>query len=160
DSWVRRTATAGSVGWLTLERGDAGMRFWAYLHAAISAAVAPEDEAPPELPVPAEVASDVFLARMANALAQRQSPVLVVFDEYHQVEDPEIAEGLDFLLRHAACQFRLVIATRGGPALPLHRWRLSGELTEIRADQLSFTTSESAQLLARHGLVLPEADLN
>src|SRR6266545_374760 len=58
-----------------------------------------------------------------------------------------------------AAELRLVIASRGDPALSLHHWRLSGELTELRADQLSFTVVETTELFARHGLALPDAEM-
>jgi LuxR family maltose regulon positive regulatory protein len=160
NSWVRKSVPAGPVAWLTLERGDDGTRFWSYLHAALSAAAPPEHENRPALPAPGTVEHDVHLAQLANALAQRRNPILLVLDEFHLVDDPDVAKGLDFLLRHAATQFRLVIAARCDPALPLHRWRLSGELTELRPDQLAFTAAETNQLLARHGVVLPDADLD
>ena len=38
--------------------------------------------------------------------------------------------------------------------LPLHRYRLAGQLTEIRASDLAFTSAEAGQLLARHGVAL------
>ena len=45
------------------------------------------------------------------------------------------------------------------PLLPLHRYRLTGELAEIRADDLAFSVAESASLLAQHGITLPAAAL-
>jgi LuxR family transcriptional regulator, maltose regulon positive regulatory protein len=38
--------------------------------------------------------------------------------------------------------------------LPVHRYRLAGQLTEIRASDLAFTSAEAGQLLARHGVAL------
>jgi len=46
------------------------------------------------------------------------------------------------------------------PPLPLHRYRLAGELTEIRADDLAFTVAEAGQLLARHGCPLSDGSLD
>ena len=45
------------------------------------------------------------------------------------------------------------------PLLPLHRYRLAGELTEMRADHLAFTVTEAAQLMAQHGVSLSGPDL-
>ena len=41
----------------------------------------------------------------------------------------------------------LVIVTRVDPHLPLGRLRASGQLTELRADDLRFTSSETAKFL-------------
>ncbi len=159
NSWVRTSRTAVPVAWLTLEPGDGGSRFWSYLHAALMAAERPASEERTRLPRPDAGSGEVFLARLANALAERENPMVLVLDELHHVNDPQVFEGLDFLLRHAAAQLRLVIASRGDPALSLHHWRLSGELTELRADQLSFTVAETTELFARHGLALPDAEM-
>ena len=67
-------------------------------------------------------------------------------------------EGLAYVLKHAAPGLRLVVASRMDPLLPLHRYRLTGELTEIRAGDLAFTTPEARLLMAQHGIEL-SADL-
>jgi LuxR family transcriptional regulator, maltose regulon positive regulatory protein len=36
--------------------------------------------------------------------------------------------------------------------LRLHRYRLAGELTEIRASDLAFSIAEAGLLMAQHGL--------
>jgi LuxR family maltose regulon positive regulatory protein len=41
--------------------------------------------------------------------------------------------------------------------LPLHRWRVSGEIGELRTDQLAFTVAETGDLLTEYGVALPEA---
>jgi LuxR family transcriptional regulator, maltose regulon positive regulatory protein len=40
------------------------------------------------------------------------------------------------------------------PPLPVHRYRLAGQLAEIRASDLAFTVAEAGELLARHGVTL------
>ena len=67
-------------------------------------------------------------------------------------------DGLDYVLRNAGSGLRLVVAARMDP-LPLHRYRLAGELTEIRASDLAFTVAEAGLLLARHGSTLPADSL-
>ena len=62
-------------------------------------------------------------------------------------------DGLDYVLRNVGSGLRLVVAARMDP-LPLHRYRLAGELTEIRASDLAFTVAEAGELLARHGSTL------
>jgi LuxR family maltose regulon positive regulatory protein len=43
--------------------------------------------------------------------------------------------------------------------LPLHRYRLAGQMLELRAADLAMTTAEVADLLDQHGVRLPEQDL-
>ena len=53
---------------------------------------------------------------------------------------------------------RLILLTRADPPLPLHRYRLSGTLAEIRAPDLVFTASETSALLRHAGLDIAPLD--
>ena len=55
--------------------------------------------------------------------------------------------------RNTGSGLRPLVAARMDP-LPLHRYRLAGELTEIRASDLAFTVPEAGRLMARHGCTL------
>ncbi|MFG3660574.1 LuxR C-terminal-related transcriptional regulator [Streptomyces sp. NPDC047706] len=143
------------VAWLTCDETDrAPGVFWAYVLQALRAAGVP---VPSEVGAPAE-ASRVepgLLARLAVGLDGADRPVVLVLDEYDRVTAPEVAEQLRFLLDHAGRRLRLVLVTRTEPLLPLHRYRASGRMTEIRNADLTFTPEEAAELLASHGLSLP-----
>jgi LuxR family maltose regulon positive regulatory protein len=71
--------------------------------------------------------------RLAAALAGQDPPVTLVLDDLHLLTDPTALDGLDYLLRKTGPGLRLLAAARMDPPLPLHRHRLAGELTEIRA---------------------------
>ena len=73
--------------------------------------------------------------------------IVLVLDDYHAVDAPEIQAGMTFLLEHLPANVHLVIATRADPALPLARLRARGELVEIRAADLRFTPDEAAAYL-------------
>src|SRR5262249_7316149 len=53
---------------------------------------------------------------------------------------------LELLVMRAPDELRFVLATRHDVRLGLHRLRLEGELTEIRADDLRFTVAEARAL--------------
>ncbi|MDG4789066.1 LuxR C-terminal-related transcriptional regulator [Micromonospora sp. WMMD1102] len=160
SSWCRaRNATVGRavdspdrgpVGWLSLEPGDGGARLWSYLYAALRPAVDGQQPDAGDEPDPA-----YGLEFLADQLARRTGPATLILDDLHQVDDPEVSSGLEFLLRHTAGRLRLVIGCRTDPGLALHRWRLSGELTEIRAADLAFRPDEVAELFSGYGEPLP-----
>lgn len=138
------------LGWVSVEAGDDGERFWSYLAAALWPAVGPQRSAAldgPPRPDQLEV--------LAAALAARERPVLLVLDDLHRITDPAAITGLEFLLRHCERRLRLVAAARAGVPLAVHRWRLAGELTELGPDDLAFTADEVADLLTAHGTALP-----
>ena len=56
------------------------------------------------------------------------SDMVLVLDDYHVIEAPEIHDGMAFLIDHLPPQVHVVIVTRADPALPLGRLRGRGEL--------------------------------
>ena len=91
---------------------------------------------------------------------RRRRTSLLVLDDFHVIEAPEVQDGMAFLLEHLPAQVHLVIATRADPPLPLARLRARGELVEIRAADLRFTADEAAAYLnGAMGLALTGADV-
>ena len=150
----------GPVAWVTLDEFDNGPEvFWSYVVAALrQAGVAVPRAACAQL-AHGEPAGRVFLLRIASALASQDPPVTLVLDEFHCVTDPTLLGGLAYVLRNARPGLSLVGASRTDPPLPLHRYRLTGDLTEIRARDLAFTVPEVMQLMTQHGVTLPTASL-
>ena len=104
-------------------------------------------------------AEHLFLLRLASALAAQNTPVRLVIDDFHLLTEPRVLNGLDFLLKNAGAGLRLVVSSRADPPLPLHRYRLAGELAEIRAGDLAFSVAEAGQVLAQHGCTLSAGSL-
>jgi LuxR family transcriptional regulator, maltose regulon positive regulatory protein len=143
-------AETGTVAWVYLDEFDnrPGV-FWSYVVAAlrrVGVAVPKTLRA-----VPQEAADDGFLLRLTAVLAAQDPPVTLVLDDLHLLTDPEVLKGLEFVLRNVGSGLRLVVASRMDPLLPLHRYRLAGQLTEIRAGDLAFSVDEAGALLAQHG---------
>ena len=55
--------------------------------------------------------------------------------------------------------FRFVAGTRSDPALSLARWRLRGELLEMRVDDLRFSAPELSEFLELQDVAVDEADV-
>ena len=145
-------ADPGTVAWVGLDEFDNRPgTFWANVVAALRrSGVA----LPTALPAArGRDADHVFLLWLAAALAAQDPPVTLVLDDLHLLTNPTVLEGLDYMLRNVGPGLRLVVSARMDP-LPLHRYRLAGELTEIRARDLAFTVAETGLLLARHGITL------
>ena len=156
-SWA--AARPSPVAWITLDHYDSNPKvFWATVVAALrNAGVALRRVSA----APARTAGSdhVFLLRLASELAAQDPPVALVLDDLHLVADAGLIEGLQYLLRNARPGLRLVICSRTDPLLPLHRYRLAGELTEIRACELAFSVPEAGLLMAQHGITLPPRTL-
>ena len=147
-------AERGAVAWISLEDFDSQPgAFWSYAVAALGRSGV-------TLPKALSAASrrrltdHTFLVRLSSALAAQNPPVTLVVDDLHVLTRPTILNELDFVLRNAQPSLRLVVSSRGDPLLSLHRYRLAGELTEIRASDLAFSAAEARLLLAQHGSAL------
>ena len=146
-------AETGTVAWVCLDEFDnrPGV-FWSYVVAALRRVGVAVPKA--LRTVSQEAAYDGFLLRLTAALAAQDPPVTLVLDDLHLLTEPRVLKGLDFVLRNAGPGLRLVVASRMDPLLPLHRYRLAGQLTEIRAGDLAFSVDEAGALLAQHGGML------
>ncbi|MEG8278255.1 LuxR C-terminal-related transcriptional regulator [Streptomyces sp. AHA2] len=140
------------VAWLTCDPLDRtpGL-FWAYLLQALRGAGLQVTGGPAD----AGRVDRRTLTRLAAELERRDHPAVLVLDAFDEAATPEIAEQLEFVLHHAGPGLHLVLVARCRPLLPLHRYRTSGELTEILDAELAFTPGEAHELLSRHGLHLP-----
>ncbi|MGD9092478.1 MAG: hypothetical protein PVF74_06500, partial [Anaerolineales bacterium] len=128
--------------WLTLDGGDNDpSRFFAYFVAALQR-VYPDvgQAAQAMLQAPQPPSSEPLLTSLINDIVE--TPHLLVLDDYHVIEESTIQEAVAFLLDHMPRQMRLIIATRSDPPLPLALLRGRGQLKELHAVDLRFTTDE------------------
>lgn len=135
--------------WLSLdEDDDIPLRFFTYLLAAMGKidpdlgrdlATALRSTSPPD--------ETAVISILLNDLAAHERPFILVLDDYHLITSETIHAALAFFIDHLPPWLHLVITSREEPPLPLPRWRVRGQLTEIRAADLRFTLAEAAQFL-------------
>jgi LuxR family transcriptional regulator, maltose regulon positive regulatory protein len=147
-SWSSAGQPPGPVAWLSLDPGDnQPARFWAYVLAALCRSGAVPANSALQSLAPRPGSDDTFLHLLVSGLAELPTPVVLILDDVQELSDATVLRGLEFLLRHAPPQLRLVLATRFDPPLPLQRLRVSGRLAQIRSADLAFTVAEVADLL-------------
>ena len=159
--WLATLPVDGpDVAWLSLDaRDDDPSRFWTYVLAAVrtvhpevgGAAQALLDKGPPD---------EAFLTDLLNDLGDLDRDLFLVLDDYHLADGPAVTDGMVFLLDHLPPSVHIVLTTRSDPSLQLARLRARGELVELRASDLRFTTGEVAAYFAQTGgTVLDDADV-
>lgn len=150
------------VAWLSLEQGDDDpARFLIYLVSALQT-VSPQLGADALAVLQSSLPPSIepLLAALINEIAAFPDELVLVLDDYHTIDSKPVDAALTFLLEHMPPQMHLVITTREDPQLPLARLRARGQLTELRAADLRFTLSESADLLNQvMGLHLSAEDI-
>ena len=135
------------LGWVTLEAGDNDLdRFLAYLFSAMQVAGASTSNLDeilgariPMQPIPLEA----MLAILLNQLPMAIERMVMVLDDYHHIDNPEIHGFIGELLEHLPPNIHLVIATRADPPLQLARLRAKDQLNEITESELRFTDEEA-----------------
>ncbi len=137
-----------SPAWLSLDlRDNEPALFWTYLVRALQTAVdGLGGRAIPLLP-PCSPSVEAALGALLNELDALTTDVVLVLDDYHLIEAPEVHDGMRFLVEHQPPHLHLVVSTRADPPLPLARMRARGQLLEVRAADLRFTLGESAAYL-------------
>ena len=90
---------------------------------------------------------ETVLAAAINDISACPLRFIHVFDDYHFIKNPAIDGALAYLLEHLPPNLHIIVASRTDPDLPLARWRGRGDLTEVRAADLRFTSDEIAAFL-------------
>ena len=144
-SWAASRTVPWPIAWLNIDEAcDQAETFWPCLVEALAGAGVELPNVP--TPLARDPAATAFLMLLAADMLERD-PVAVVLDSAERGLRADVTSGLDFLVRHAWPCFRLVMCGRADPPLPLHRYRLTGSMTELRLDELAFTVAETEELL-------------
>lgn len=91
--------------------------------------------------------SQTTVTLLLNQLTTLGADVILILDDYHVIETAGIHSALAFVIDHLPPNLHLVLVTRSEPPLPLARLRAHGQLTELRTDDLRFTTGQVATFL-------------
>ena len=137
------------AAWLSIDEGDSDLsRFLTYLisalqtiHAGIGSEVLQGIQASQPPPI------ESILTMLLNEISTIPNEFILVLDDYHLIDARTVDNALTFLLEHVPPQMQVVITTREDPNLPLARFRVRDQLTELRVTDLRFTASEAAEFL-------------
>ncbi len=146
--WLQPFKTDIRTAWLSLDENDnePGV-FWQYFIYAIQNACQVGKSPLGMLSTGVKPGMQAVLATLINELAELTSPLLIVLDDYHLINAPDIHENLNFLIDHQPGIVHLAILTREDPPLGLARRRARRQLVEIRASELRFDTREAGEFL-------------
>ena len=155
-------ADSSVTAWLSLDRSDnAPVLFWTYVVAALRTAEPDVGATAWALLQTPQVELESVVANLLNDLLAVGHDLVLVLDDYHLIELPEIHQAMSFLVEQLPPQIHLVIATRADPPLPLASLRARGELLEYRAADLRFTAGEAAAYLNDEmGLAVADGDID
>jgi LuxR family transcriptional regulator, maltose regulon positive regulatory protein len=153
--WMSLRASEEQTEWVTFEREDEA--FWPGVLGGLTrlGVAAPSRS----FPAGTMAVGRQLLTALAMVIARSVAPVTLVLDGY-ELESRNVANDLDYLLRHSGRRLKIVLVTRVDPILPLYRYRLEDSLTEIRMADLAFNDTEAEELLSRAGVTLTAASIH
>ena len=158
-SWIGQAGLAGCTAWVAVGRDERDpQRFWLSVVGALRQTSAGSTLVR-ELTAAPDLDGWAITERLLKDLAPLDQRLWLVIDDLHELGAAEARRQLELLVMRAPEELRFVLATRHDVRLGLHRLRLEGELTEIRADDLRFTVAEARALFAAAGVELAERTL-
>jgi LuxR family maltose regulon positive regulatory protein len=141
--WLAKAAVPST--WLSLEASDnKPQTFFSLIVAALQAidrSLATTTEA--LLSRQGRFHVDAIINQLIGEISVTTRPFILVLDDYHIIEEPEIHRAMDLMLQHMPLSMRLVLISRTEPPLQLARLRASGEICELRREHLAFTEGEA-----------------
>jgi LuxR family maltose regulon positive regulatory protein len=156
-SWLDAAGLSDRAAWVSIERGERdGQRFWLSVIDALAHAVGGDAPVARVSPAPG-LRGELVVERLLAGLESLERPVVLVIDDLHELESADALASLELFLARLQAQARVVLVTRGDPALGLHRLRVAGALSELRAAALRFSREETRGLLQEAGVALSDA---
>jgi LuxR family maltose regulon positive regulatory protein len=155
-SWIEDEGLERRVAWVSVEPDEHdAQRFWLSVVDELSA-VSTKDLLE-GVATSRDGGRDVPVERLASELGALDEPLVLVIDDLHELRSADGVAWLDRFLARLPSQLVVVLATREEPRVGLHRLRLAGELTELRASDLRFSLEETRELLQLAGIALSGA---
>ncbi|MGX9787572.1 LuxR C-terminal-related transcriptional regulator [Mycobacterium sp. MMS18-G62] len=146
--WALGAGEDQRFGWVSLDASDNDpVWFWMYVVAALQNVVPGLGARAVELLTMGADPVQVVLPTLLNDLDTIASPTVLILDDYHLVVNRAVHEQMAFVISRMPVNLHLVLATRSDPTLPLARLRASGDLVEMRSDDLRFGAIEADHLL-------------
>ena len=158
-SWIDAAGLAERAAWMPVGRAERDpQRLWLSVLGALRQTV-PGSQLVRELTAAPDLDGWAMVERLLKDLAPLDEPLWLVIDDVHELGSDLARRQLELLLMRAPEELRFVLATRHDVRLGLHRLRLEGELTEVRADDLRFSLAEARELLTEAGVQLTDPAL-
>ena len=158
-SWLFESGLADCAAWVPVQGEERDpQRFWISVLDALRDTTAGSKLVRPLTGAP-DLDGWAVVERLLEDLDPLEDPLWLVIDDLHELRSAEALAQLELLMMRAPAELRFVLVTRDDVRLGLHRLRLEGELTEIRAADLRFTLDEARALFDAAGVELPEPAL-
>jgi LuxR family maltose regulon positive regulatory protein len=154
-SWIAEAGLTQHAAWVSVNSEERDpQRFWISVADAIRSTAAGSALVRPLTAAPG-LDGWAVVERLLTDLGPLKDRLWLVIDDAHVLGSAEVLPQLELLLLRAPQDLRFLLAARHDLRLGLHRLRLEGKLTEIRAGDLRFSLAEARALFGATGVELP-----
>jgi LuxR family transcriptional regulator, maltose regulon positive regulatory protein len=151
--WAERNGQ--SFAWVSVDEADNDPKvLLSYVAEALDAVEPIGERVFDALASPGSSVPGSVVPRLGSAFSSMTSPVALVLDDVHLLQNRECHSALSVLADHVPPGSRLALAGRTAPPLRLARLRAEGKLLEIGPGDLSLTPDEASSLLRNVRLAL------
>jgi len=138
------------VAWVSLDQGDNDrMRFWAHTIAALKQAYPSFNEQTVIRHAVEDPSGVSLIAALVNGLHRISQTMVLVWDDFHHIEEESILKGVTYLLERLPPHVHLYLASRNPPSIPLSRIRAGNGLNRLDTSDLRFTPEETIEFFAK-----------
>lgn len=147
--WATRSTAGKHIAWLALdENDDDPVRFWRYVMTASQKFDKTLGRSSlKQLHLSQDINFEAILTAWINEMSRLSGRNVLVLDDYHFIQSPQIHAQVTFLLDHLPASMHVVILSRSEPPLALARLRAQGVLLELRTTNLQFSLEETSDFL-------------
>jgi LuxR family maltose regulon positive regulatory protein len=158
-SWIAEAGLVDSAACVQVQRQERDpQRFWIAVIDALRDTIAGSKLVRPLTAAP-DLNGCAVVERPLEDLDPLEDRLWLVIDDLDELRSAGALRQLQLLVQRAPPELRLVLAARHDLRLGLHRLRLEGQLTELRADDLRFNLDEARALFGMAGITLPDSAL-
>jgi LuxR family transcriptional regulator, maltose regulon positive regulatory protein len=158
SQWAESSSQA--FAWVSVDEKDNDPKvLLSYIAEALNAVEPVGDLVFEALASPVSSVPGSVVPRLGTAFSSMTTPVALVLDDVHLLDNSECRAALSVLADHVPAVSRLVLAGRADPPVRVARLRAEGRLVEIGPDDLSLTREEAATLLRAADVALGDEDV-
>ncbi|SEO80311.1 LuxR family transcriptional regulator, maltose regulon positive regulatory protein [Paenibacillus sp. OV219] len=142
SEWVKQSSVL--VAWVSLDRQDNDwIPFWSYVTASIQKIIPSFGQTIGHLlDLGPAVSAENIIKELLNELNEITGELVIILDDYHIIELPDIHHSLSYLLERLPRHIHLYIASRIDLPMPTARLLAKGELLRILEEDLRFQLDE------------------
>jgi LuxR family maltose regulon positive regulatory protein len=153
-------ANGQAFAWVSVEERDNDPKvLLTYVAEALDAVEPVDQRVFDALASPASSVPGSVVPRLGSAFSSMTSPVVLVLDDVHVLQNRECRDAVSLLAEHVPAGSQLALAGQAEPPLRTSRLRAEGKLLEIGPADLSLTDKEASSLLRNAEVAVGEDDV-